>query len=370
MNILLISPYFRPAVGGVETHLDDLTKYLVSRKHRVFVRTYKALSTSDRGLSQEISKNLQINRMNWPDFSLNIKLEKWPVARFLYVFTGLFLDVFVFMIKNSKSIDVIQVHGFIASVIGVLLKIIFNKRVVVNTHVGFSFKNSSTLINLITKWTLKKSDKVLVLTNNSKSELISIGLPEEKIQIYHYWVDQNKFKPFKNIKTNTLNALFIGRLVQQKGIDRIFKLAEEFYKINFTIVGSGPMEDFIRGKLEECPNIKFLGKISNEKLTNIYNQSSFLIVPSQSVDQTYEEGIPRVIIESLSCGKPVLTTSTGGIPDVFNSEMGLITPDDYSGFKKGFILMTKNYNNFKKCRNVAEKLFSTKNAEIIERSLV
>ena len=41
--------YFSPAVGGVETHLDDLCKYFASRKHTVYVRTYKALGTSKRG---------------------------------------------------------------------------------------------------------------------------------------------------------------------------------------------------------------------------------------------------------------------------------------------------------------------------------
>ena len=114
MNILLISPYFSPAVGGVETHLTDLCKYLASKKHEVFVRTYKAMGVKNRGETEEEDKFLKIHRFWWPDFNLIFKLEKYPILKFLYLFTGLFLDCLFFLIHNNKKIEVIQAHGFIA----------------------------------------------------------------------------------------------------------------------------------------------------------------------------------------------------------------------------------------------------------------
>ena len=45
LGILMICPFFRPNVGGVETHLNDLCEYLKKRGHRVFVVTYQPLMT-------------------------------------------------------------------------------------------------------------------------------------------------------------------------------------------------------------------------------------------------------------------------------------------------------------------------------------
>ena len=64
MNVLLISPYFSPAVGGVETHLDDLCKYFEKKKINVDVRTYKAFGVKSRGLSNEKHGSVHIPHLS------------------------------------------------------------------------------------------------------------------------------------------------------------------------------------------------------------------------------------------------------------------------------------------------------------------
>ncbi len=368
MKILLVSPYFAPAVGGVETHLTDLCNYLSSRGHTTYVRTYKALSTQDRGQTNEQAGLTQIHRMWWPDFHLNTKLENYPFLRFFYVFTGLFFDTFLFMIQKTNEIDVIQVHGFIASVIGILLGKLFSKRIVINTHVGFNFKNSTGLINKITQITLKNADAVLVLTNNAKDQLLSIGVPEKKIFIYHYWVDQEVFKPQKKSKNSSSTVLFVGRLVPQKGLDTLMFLAKSFPKITFKIVGTGPLADQIIAESKNQKNITFVGKVANTELTQLYTSSDVLLVPSKVVKQTYEEGIPRVIIEALSCGTPVITTKTGGIPDVFTPKMGFMVDDTQPELTSAIKRFYNTHHSFTP-QQEAKRLFSIKNAQIIETSL-
>lgn len=372
----MISPHFYPAVGGVETHLTDLCKFLASKKHTVYVRTYQALTSKEKGKIHEETAYLKIHRLPWPDFNLYFKLDKYPILKFLYVFTGLFFDSLIFLLKNSQKIDVIQAHGLITAFGAVILGKIFRKRVVVNTHVNFKF-NSSFMTKVIT-WALKNSDQILVLTESAKRSLVKLGIPEEKIAIYHYWVDQKIFYKRKDAKKilcwdKKFVVLFVGRLIEVKGVKVIFDLAKRQKNITFVIVGSGPLAEEFQSKAGEYPNILFLGKVKNDDLPLYYSAADLLLIPSKMIEQEYEEGIPRVMIEAISCGLPVITTPSGGIPDVFNVKIGMIVKDDVNSVNNAIEWIFKRRGIFKKvskeCRSFAVANFGIKNSQVIEKTL-
>lgn len=377
MNILLISPYFSPAIGGVESHLNDLCKYLVSKKHKVYVRTYRAFGVKERGRVNKESKYLNIYRLPWPDFNLIFKLEKYPILKFIYIFSGIFLDCLIFLLRDYRKIDVIQAHGFIAALTAVFLGKLFKKRVVVNTHVAFKLKNN--FMTKIIKWTLLNSDNILVLTRNVKESLIKLGIPTDRIGIYHYWVDQKIFNKQKNSKKklgweNKFVVLFVGRLIEVKGVNIIFDLAENMKGINFVVIGSGLLNEELKEKSSKFPNITFLGKVENKNLPIYYSGADLLLIPSKIFKQEYEEGIPRVMIEALSCGLPVISTRSGGISDVFSDEIGQLVDDNLKSMMKGIEDFYRDKSFLKsiarKCRFYALKYFTLKNAKIIEKSLI
>lgn len=377
MNILLISPYFSPMVGGVETHLDDLCSFFNKQRHIVYVRTYKAFGTKERGRSSEEKGYINIHRIWWPDFNLIFKLEPYPILKFSYLFPGLFLDCLIYLIKQRKSVDVIQAHGFVAALLAVILGKIFRKRIIVNTHVGFNLSNG--IMTAIIKWTLMNSVKVLVLTEGIKVSLINLGIPKEKIGVYHYWVDQNKFNIQKNAKKmlgweNKFIVLFVGRLIEVKGVRRIFELAKKLKDVTFVIIGSGLLSEELRKQSKDYLNIIFLGKISNKDLPIYYNGADLLLFPSRVIKQEYEEGIPRVMIEALSCGLPAISTRSGGIPEMLDEKVGRLTGDNVKEMSNVIDTLHRHRTQFKSisrnCRRYALSLFSTKNAKIIEDSLV
>lgn len=377
MNILIISPYFSPMVGGVETHLDDLCKFFNKQGHRVFVRTYKALGVKDRGWSDEKRGAIYIRRMWWPDFNLIFKLESHPLLKFFYLFPGLFLDSFIYLIRQRKSVDVIQAHGFIAALLAVILGKIFQKRVIVNTHVGFNLSNG--IMTEIIKWTLISCEKVLVLTEGIKASLTNLGIPREKIAVYHYWVDQNKFNIQKNAKKilrweNRFIVLFVGRLIDVKGVRMIFELVRKLPDITFVIIGAGLLSGELKEKSKYYPNILFLGKIDNKDLPTYYNGADILLLPSKIIKQEYEEGMPRVMIEALSCGLPVISTKTGGIPEMLTERVGRLTGDNVKEVGKVIDNLYRDRAQLKSisrnCRKYAVDVFSIKNARLMEKLLV
>lgn len=364
-------------VGGVETHLDDLCGFLNKRKHTVFVRTYKALGAKNRGVSDEEDGFINIHRLWWPDFGLIFKLEPYPMLKFIYIFLGLFIDSLIFLIRNSNQVDVIQAHGFIAAAMAVPLGRIYRKRVVVNTHVGFNL--SGGVMTTIIKWTLSNADKILVLTEGIKKSLISLGINEQKIDVYHYWVDQRVFKKVKDAKRklnwqNKFVVLFVGRLIEVKGVRTILQLARALDKITFVITGSGPLAGELQESVKQYQNLIFKGKVDNKNLPLYYSGADVLLIPSKVIKQEYEEGIPRVMIEALSCGLPVISTKTGGIPDVFDSKIGGLTEDEVSLIKESIEGLYKNKSDLskmsKQCKPFALEKFGVKNATIIEKSLL
>ncbi len=374
---MLISPHFYPAVGGVETHLNDLCKYLSFKKHTVYVRTYRALTSYEKGPIHEESEYLKIHRLPWPDFNLYFKLEKFPLLKFLYIFLGLFIDSFVFLLINHKNIDVIQTHGIIVSLAGVILGKIFSKRVVITTHVSINLKKD--LMGKIIKWTFLNSDKILVLTDGIKKSLVNNGIAEERVIVYHYWVDKKIFYKRKDAKKmlrwdKKFVVLFVGRLIEVKGVRVIFDLAKRQKNITFVIIGSGPLSNELSSEAKNLSNILFLGKLDNMDLPLYYSSADLLLIPSKIIKQEYEEGIPRVMIEALSCSLPVVSTKSGGIPDVFSNKIGILVDDNVTSMENALSKLYRNKTGLKSlaqnCRSFAFKFFGISNAQIIEKSLV
>lgn len=363
-------------VGGVETHLDDLCNFFNKQKHTVYVRTYKALGANSRGQTNEKNGYINIHRLWWPNFGLIFKLEIFPTLKFFYIFSGLFFDCLFFLLKNSKKIDVIQAHGFIAALIAVILGKMFNKKVIINTHVGFNLKQN--FMTKVLKWTLLNSQEILVLTAGIKKSLIKIGVPEEKLTVYHYWVDQQVFSPVKDAKKEVgwedkFVVLFVGRLIGIKGVMKIFNLADKLKSVTFAVIGSGPLSDELKQKAENNSNVQFLGKVNNKDLPIYYSASDLLLIPSKVIKQEYEEGIPRVMIEALSCGLPVVATRSGGIPDVFSDKIGMLVADNNRQMESAIKKLYKNKSLLNlmvsSCRRFALDAFSMQNAQIIEKSL-
>ena len=84
-GILIICPFFHPNIGGVETHLSDLTKAL-SQKYQVFVQTYSPITTPNTDWKKiEKSKNLIIYRHHHFGKTLSHSLEKYPLLQFFYL---------------------------------------------------------------------------------------------------------------------------------------------------------------------------------------------------------------------------------------------------------------------------------------------
>ncbi len=372
-SILLLTTPFRPNIGGVETHLDDLIKEGTKKNLSFYVLTYQPLITKAWGKSIEKAKGLVIYRIPWLRMNLFLKLEKYPALEFLYLFPALFLCGLVFMIIKGREIKVVHSQGLVAGAVGVVLGNLFNKKVLISTHSIYHFPKKG-LYRQFVKFLFDRSSKVLTLSEQSKSEVINLGLSESKVSVFRYWVNQEIFKPMDQIKArkilnlpNSFICLFVGRLVEVKGINELLNAAQLMKnECIFLIVGDGPLSNQIRMVESRDTNLIFRESIDNDELPLYYNAADVLIVPS-----THEEGFGRVILEALSCGLPVIGSNRGAIPDAINEKVGVIidiTPENIEKtITKLIIDRSILIGLAKNSRGYAEKRYNSKNLQLITK---
>lgn len=368
--ILIITPFFWPNVGGVETHLNDLRRYLANRNFKVQVLTYQPITVNIRAPREESGRNYEIRRYWWPGFNLFNKLEKLPsLFNFLYLTPGILLQSMLFAKKNYKKIQVVHSQGLVAGFVGLILKKLFGFRLIISTHAVYGFSNS--FFSKVSFWVINSANRVLALSQASKIELIKIGVNPAKIKVYTYWVNQNLFKPLdkKECKDRTglknrFVVLFVGRLIDIKGADLLVEIAKKEPKMTFVFAGTGPEEEKLRKNAGKYQNIKFVGKINNSSLPLYYSAADLLVIPSK-----YEEGYGRVILEALSCGTPVVGSNRGGIKEAISAEVGVLIEPETDDLQKKLRYLYKNRQKInymaKNCRSYALAKFSDKNGKVI-----
>ncbi len=149
----------------------------------------------------------------------------------------------------------------------------------------------------------------------------------KKINIVHCGLDADFLEAEVQPPVANRKLLNIGRICEQKGqlllVEAVAKLAEEGERFQLTIVGDGSM----RGEVEQLiqthnlqDHIVLAGWQTSHQVRQHIVDSQALVLPS------FAEGLPVVIMESLSLQRPVITTYIAGIPELVDHECGWMVP--------------------------------------------
>ena len=151
-------------------------------------------------------------------------------------------------------------------------------------------------------------DKHIVVSEYLKKYLVNTYKNKnKKIAVIHNGVDTNFFKPISKVKENKIS--WIGRFSEEKNPLLFVELAQRNKKFDFVMAGDGPMYELVKQYIRDnqIHNLKLLGKIKNSK--SLIEESRAIVMTSRI------EGLPIVILEAGSMGKPVFVPNVGGIPE-------------------------------------------------------
>ena len=304
-----IYPY---VVGGIGIHVNELSKWQTFLGHdvTVYINDDRNTPTDEVGIYKVIK------------FKPIIKIVGNSISP----------NMFYQLIKNKNNYDIIHAHShlFFSTNLCSLIRKFGTSPLVVTDHglksqtVPEWFQNIYTYTG--TKFTLNSADKVICYTEKEKEELINIGIKSQKINVIHNGINTRLFIPNINKISDNNRLLWIGRFVKGKGVDYLldaFKLLKaEYPNLVLTMVGKGPDKERIEKRIQTLAirdSIKIIDFISNSNIVQLYQNSDVFVLPS------LEEGVPRTILEAMSCGIPVVCSRLPHLVDIIK-DCGLLVP--------------------------------------------
>lgn len=146
-------------------------------------------------------------------------------------------------------------------------------------------------------------------------------------------LNQNQKKRHYNILDNEKIILFVGRLSEEKGIDKLLEALRyvKYRDCKVLIVGSliygltekDRYQNYIESLSHEFKGrIIFTGYVPQSELPELYNIADVAVLPS-----VWQEPAGLTMVEAMACGLPVITTQSGGILE-YVADCGFVLPID------------------------------------------
>lgn len=236
------------------------------------------------------------------------------------------------MIFKSK-INIIHIHGasyssFWRKRIIVNIAKFYNKKVVYHCHGAefkiFTSKNKDVVVKM-----LHKCDCVVCLSESWK-KWFEEECGCERVEIIKNVISNPviEYARNENKNSNDVNILFLGELGKRKGIYDLLDVLADMKDSNVKLMFGGNGEvDKVISRITEL-GIKektvYLGWVSGAEKIDVFNIADIFVLPS------YNEGLPISILEAMSYGLPILSTTVGGIPEIVENGVNgfLVEPGD------------------------------------------
>ena len=229
---------------------------------------------------------------------------------------------------------------------------------------------------------LKQAKKILAYPRNHK-RLLQLGVPKTRLHTLAPAVDLNVFKANPNLGVRVKQKLglgsspvvgYVGIFAPWHGVETLLKASKIVLKsipeTKFIMVGPY-WEDSLKKTrdLEIADAFLFLGPVDYEDVPKYINASDVMVAPfDPSKSETTRNGrftfIPFKILEYMSCGKSIVSTSAGSIPEILeNGRTGIIVkPGDETDLAEALLKLLRNPSLAEQMGRRGKSLISEKNS--------
>lgn len=325
MRILMLSWEFPPmTVGGLARHVYDLTRHLVSEECEVHLVT-----TAIGDYPQyEVVEGVHVHRVKV------LQPDGGEFIHFAFQLNLMMLDKCRRLIDEEGYLfDVIHAHDWLVAQVAKTLKHLYNLPLIATIHATEHGRNAGIYTDLQRhihnlEWELTyESARVIVCSTYMRKELETVfSLPTDKIDVLPNGVDRKLLQvPMKeislgheaNAQIHAPSIVFIGRLVQEKGVHLLLSAAtevlREFPNATFSIVGSGSYQSTLMAQADQLGisnHVHFAGFVTDDVRNRTLSGADVAVFPS-----LYEPfGI--VALEAMATGTPVIVADVGGLSDI------------------------------------------------------
>lgn len=312
MKVVMLSNEFAPSIGGVQTHVLELSRALVMAGYDVHVVT--RLKNKSLPSFEELD-GIRVHRISLAN---NHWIYDWQLRRYLR------------KLDAQSPIDVIHVHGMrplkAAGSLGV--------RVVFTNHTSSFLKRVEMSAKVRDKMAtqLSVADHVLAPSQELADRTKDTGY-QGPVSFVANGVDTQKFNPGKSVYREKLSiserdfvVVMARRLVSKNGV-LFFAQALKYItatNVNVIVAGDGAeRQEFekIAAAAASGVRVHMLGGVDNSDMPNVFRAGNVAILPSL-MEATSIAGL-----EAMACGNALVGTRVGGIPVIIEEhKTGILVP--------------------------------------------
>ena len=326
-RVAVVTPYYPPALGGVERYAARTVRALTesSRHDPVVITTRRGLRTT-----VDTVRGVPVVRLGtWAVLSNSpvSPLWGWQVPRWL----------------RRLDVDVVNAHAPVPFLADVTTFVAGKRPVVLTYHAGTLVKGGARvdpLLRIYERFVLPRvfrraADLIAVSPASSNHRFGAHEIPGG--------VDLDRFTPPERYATGRL--LYVGRIERSsrwKGLHVLLAampaILAAFPGVRLDVVGTGDAVEDLRAQsrlLGIETSVHWHAELHGSDLVRAYRDSSVLVLPSL----TDAENSPLVVMEAMACGLPVVATRAGGVPYMVRSEVDglLVEPGDAEALAEGCI---------------------------------
>jgi len=195
-----------------------------------------------------------------------------------------------------------------------------------------------------TRTVVKEADFLVAISEDLRRRMVAMGAPPDKTRTVVSGCDLSVFHPMDRLQArrdlhidpDSEAIVYIGRMDVKKGLRELVEAAALLHpgrpKLHVYLIGEGSDRPVIEGAIQAsnaAGYIHLLPECSFGEVPSWMTAANLVTLPS------YMEGCPNVVLEALACGRPVVATNVGGIPEMMSDRYGrLVPPRDPAALSK------------------------------------
>lgn len=212
----------------------------------------------------------------------------------------------------------------------------------VTSHGADLYALRSAPLPAVKRWVARNAAGLTVVSHAMKDELDRIGIDGSRAEVRSMGVDlKGGFTPDETIARDGESLLFVGRLVEKKGLRHLVAAMPLMLRqrpgLRLRVAGFGPEEYALRAQAAElalADSVQFLGPVAQADLPALYRRASLFVAPFVEAASGDQEGLGLVMIEAAGCGCPVIASDLPAVRDVLDER---VPPGDPAALARGIL---------------------------------
>lgn len=317
LNVCMFSSEYPPRMfGGLGAHVEQLTAAL---GQQIDVKLILPSSGSDE-YQEPPTKRVALKALLQSNPSYGSPLS-W--LRFANAAADRLNSI---ISEDGESVDVIHCHDWVTVLAGIKCRWRHDIPLVFHLHLP----NRAPLCASVENLGLACADLITVSSEAMRQELRSrirvLHLDDKPIHVVPNGVDTNTFQPRPDWPADDGYVLFVGRLVQQKGVEYLLRafyyVLQRFPDLKLKLVGTGTLDSQLdqlaRNLMFSEQQVEFIRPypwFSRRQMAQLYQGARVVVIPS------IYEPFGMTALEALACQRPVVASRVGGLRDIVKHDV-------------------------------------------------